>query len=83
MDLISNLSLHRVGSPFDRRVTALEWHPTRPNILGVGSKGGDIILWDVEHVKDDDKFVTGVSRAQPRGQFGRKSLPELADFSLF
>ena len=61
VDLISNLSLHRVGSPFDRRVTALEWHPTRPNILGVGSKGGDIILWDVEQVKPDDRFVTGVS----------------------
>ena len=61
MDLISNLSLHRVGSPFDRRVTALEWHPFKPNILGVGSKGGDIILWDTEQVNQDDRFVTGVS----------------------
>ena len=63
MDLIGDFQIHRVASPFDRRVTALEWHPTKPNILGVGSKGGDIILWDVESV-GHDKFVKGVSMSQ-------------------
>uniref|UniRef100_A0A671SW15 DNA damage-binding protein 2 n=1 Tax=Sinocyclocheilus anshuiensis TaxID=1608454 RepID=A0A671SW15_9TELE len=40
--------LHRTASPFDRRVTCLEWHPTHPTTVAVGSKGGDIILWDYD-----------------------------------
>ena len=28
-------------------------------------------------------FVMDLTRGHPRGQFGRKSLPQLADFSLF
>jgi hypothetical protein len=37
----------------------MEWHPTKTNILAVGSKGGDIILWDTDSVHKD-KFVQGV-----------------------
>jgi DNA damage-binding protein 2 len=37
----------------------MEWHPTNPNILAVGSKSGDIMLWDTVNV-DNDKFVQGV-----------------------
>ena len=58
-DLISNLQLYRISSPFNRRCTALEWHPTNTNKLAVGSKGGDIILWDIEST-DNDAFVHGV-----------------------
>lgn len=28
------------------RVTCLEWHPTRPQLLAVGSKNGEIVLWN-------------------------------------
>ncbi|XP_052819734.1 DNA damage-binding protein 2-like isoform X2 [Mya arenaria] len=56
--LTKELGLFRTASPFDRRVTALEWHPTRQNILCVGSKGGDIFLWDTEGV-GEDKMITG------------------------
>ncbi|XP_050024696.2 DNA damage-binding protein 2-like [Dermacentor andersoni] len=28
------------------RVTCLQWHPTRPNLLAVGSKNGEIVLWN-------------------------------------
>ncbi|KAM8861343.1 DNA damage-binding protein 2 isoform 1-T1 [Synchiropus picturatus] len=35
-------------SPFDRRITCLEWHPTNPTTLAVASKGGDIYLWDYD-----------------------------------
>ncbi|KAM4899177.1 LOW QUALITY PROTEIN: DNA damage-binding protein 2 [Sylvia borin] len=45
---LSSYCLFRRASPFDRRVTCLEWHPTHPSTLAVGSKGGDIILWDCE-----------------------------------
>lgn len=37
----------------------MEWHPTNPNILAVGSKGGDIMLWDTANV-NNDKMIQGV-----------------------
>ncbi|XP_018417648.1 PREDICTED: DNA damage-binding protein 2 [Nanorana parkeri] len=45
---LASYILYRTNSPFDRRVTTLEWHPTHQNTVAVGSKGGDIILWDYE-----------------------------------
>ncbi|KAM9855075.1 DNA damage-binding protein 2 [Aulostomus maculatus] len=45
---LSSYHFHGSASPFDRRVTCLEWHPTHPTTLAVGSKGGDISLWDFE-----------------------------------
>uniref|UniRef100_A0A8B9RSL7 DNA damage-binding protein 2 n=1 Tax=Accipiter nisus TaxID=211598 RepID=A0A8B9RSL7_9AVES len=45
---LASYRLFRTASPFDRRVTCLEWHPTHPSTVAVGSKGGDIILWDYE-----------------------------------
>ncbi|KAK3603470.1 hypothetical protein CHS0354_030310 [Potamilus streckersoni] len=49
VSLVSDLTLCKTVCPFDRQVTAMEWHPVNPNILAVGSKGGDIILWDISH----------------------------------
>ncbi|XP_042562366.1 DNA damage-binding protein 2 [Clupea harengus] len=43
---LASYRVHSTASPFDRRVTCLEWHPTLPTTLAVGSKGGDIVLWD-------------------------------------
>ncbi|KAM7002222.1 DNA damage-binding protein 2 isoform 2-T4 [Tautogolabrus adspersus] len=45
---LSSYHFHGATSPFDRRITCLEWHPTHPTTLAVGSKGGDIYLWDFE-----------------------------------
>lgn len=45
---LSSYHFHGADSPFDRRITCLEWHPTHPSTLAVGSKGGDIYLWDFE-----------------------------------
>ncbi|KFO91544.1 DNA damage-binding protein 2, partial [Buceros rhinoceros silvestris] len=45
---LASYRLFRTASPFDRRVTCLEWHPAYPSTVAVGSKGGDIILWDYE-----------------------------------
>lgn len=59
VNMISDLQLCRNASPFDRRVTAMEWHPTNPNILAVGSKGGDIMLWDTANV-NNDKMIQGI-----------------------
>lgn len=62
VDLTKDFELYRNASPFDRRVTAMEWHPTKPSILAVGSKGGDIILWDTDSI-NKDKFVHGIGAA--------------------
>ncbi|KAK6309415.1 hypothetical protein J4Q44_G00208780 [Coregonus suidteri] len=56
---LSSYKLHRTASPFDRRVTCLEWHPTHPTVLAVGSKGGDIVLWDYS-VLNKTSFIQGV-----------------------
>ncbi|XP_063800709.1 DNA damage-binding protein 2 isoform X1 [Pseudophryne corroboree] len=49
---LASYILYRTNSPFDRRVTTLEWHPTQPTTVAVGSKGGDIILWDYEELNN-------------------------------
>ncbi|XP_056138020.1 DNA damage-binding protein 2 [Lampris incognitus] len=51
-------NLHRTLSPFDRRITCLEWHPSHPTTLAVGSKGGDIILWDFDAL-NKKTFIQG------------------------
>ncbi|XP_007497472.1 DNA damage-binding protein 2 isoform X2 [Monodelphis domestica] len=56
---LDSYRLFRTASPFDRRTTCLEWHPAHPSTLAVGSKGGDIILWDYE-VLNKTYFIKGV-----------------------
>ncbi|XP_053305455.1 DNA damage-binding protein 2 isoform X2 [Spea bombifrons] len=55
---LASYILYRTNSPFDRRVTTLEWHPSHPNTVAVGSKGGDIILWDYEEL--NNTFIPGI-----------------------
>lgn len=43
---ISLFSLYKSISPFDRRITFIEWHPKYPEIIAAASKGGDILLWN-------------------------------------
>ena len=74
-DLISDLQLYRVSSPFDRRCTALEWHPKYRNRVAVGSKGGDIILWDIE-TTNNDVFIHGVSHRSSAGRFFYDAKPK-------
>lgn len=58
--LLSHFTFRDATSPFDRRITCMEWHPTHPTTLAVGSKGGDIYLWDFEAIKKKS-FIQGVS----------------------
>ncbi|KAI3371266.1 hypothetical protein L3Q82_023882 [Scortum barcoo] len=55
---LSSYHFHGATSPFDRRITCLEWHPTHPTTLAVGSKGGDLYLWDFE-VPAKKTFIQG------------------------
>lgn len=57
---IAEFRLIRTSSPFDRRCTAMTWHPFDPNLVVVGSKGGDIILLDLES-GNRDVFIQGVN----------------------
>ncbi|XP_063337160.1 DNA damage-binding protein 2 isoform X4 [Pelmatolapia mariae] len=56
---LSSYHFHGGSSPFNRRITCLEWHPTHPTTLAVGSKGGDIYLWDFE-APAKKTFIQGI-----------------------
>ena len=56
---VTKLAAAQVASPFDRRITALTWHPKLPHTLAVGSKAGDLVLWNCSHQKHDF-FIKGV-----------------------
>nr|XP_014334665.1 PREDICTED: DNA damage-binding protein 2 isoform X2 [Bos mutus] len=60
---LNSLASYRIfqkAAPFDRRATSLAWHPTHPSTLAVGSKGGDILLWNFG-IKDKPTFIKGAS----------------------
>lgn len=61
---LSSYHFHGATSPFDRRITCLEWHPTHPSTVAVGSKGGDLYLWDYE-VPSKKTFIRGVRSYVP------------------
>ncbi|XP_045561910.1 DNA damage-binding protein 2 isoform X3 [Salmo salar] len=63
---LSSYTLHRTASPFDRRVTCLAWHPSHPTTLAVGSKGGDVVLWDYS-VINKTSFIQGLFTSSVRG----------------
>ncbi|XP_035011994.1 DNA damage-binding protein 2 isoform X2 [Hippoglossus stenolepis] len=56
---LSSYHFHSSTSPFDRRITCLEWNPVHRTTLAVGSKGGDIHLWDYE-VPTKKTFIQGM-----------------------
>ncbi|XP_015250641.1 PREDICTED: DNA damage-binding protein 2 isoform X1 [Cyprinodon variegatus] len=55
---LSSYHFHGASSPFDRRITCLEWHPTHPTTVAAASKGGDIFLWDFEK-SEKKSFIQG------------------------
>lgn len=56
---MKRLHLSEILCPFDRRVTAISWHPKFPKIFVAGSKGGDLLLHNLNG--GDDYFSPGVS----------------------
>ncbi|XP_008310349.1 DNA damage-binding protein 2 isoform X2 [Cynoglossus semilaevis] len=57
--LLSSYHFHGAVSPFDRRITCLEWNPIHPTTMAVGSKGGDICLWDFQ-APAEKTFIQGM-----------------------
>ncbi|ELW48858.1 DNA damage-binding protein 2 isoform X2 [Tupaia chinensis] len=56
---LASYRIFQKAAPFDRRATSLAWHPTHPSTLAVGSKGGDILLWNFG-IKDTPTFIKGI-----------------------
>eukprot|EP00071_Canis_lupus_P027621 XP_022261178.1 DNA damage-binding protein 2 isoform X2 [Canis lupus familiaris] len=56
---LASYRIFQKAAPFDRRATSLAWHPTHPSTLAVGSKGGDIMLWNFG-MKDKPTFIKGI-----------------------
>ncbi|XP_023278315.1 DNA damage-binding protein 2 isoform X2 [Seriola lalandi dorsalis] len=56
---LSAYHFHSATSPFDRRITCLEWNPVHHTTMAVGSKGGDIYLWDFK-VPTNKTFIQGM-----------------------
>jgi len=65
MENVASLGVSKMATPFDRRTTALAWHPTHPFLAAAGSKGGDIILWDTS--KRTPHFPTMIKGRGPGG----------------
>ena len=42
---LQEFQVYKSVTPFNRRVTAMAWHPKIPNLCAVGSKGGEIIIF--------------------------------------
>ena len=59
MENVTKFRVSQLVTPFDRRVTALAWHPRYPHLAAAGSKGGDIILWDSERADSSDRTSEG------------------------
>ncbi|XP_012644647.1 DNA damage-binding protein 2 [Microcebus murinus] len=56
---LDSYRIFQKAAPFDRRATSLAWHPTHPSTVAVGSKGGDIMLWNFG-IKDKPTFIKGI-----------------------
>uniref|UniRef100_A0A8W8K3K2 DNA damage-binding protein 2 n=1 Tax=Magallana gigas TaxID=29159 RepID=A0A8W8K3K2_MAGGI len=59
IDMLSDMQISTMTSPFNRRVTAMDWHPTNPDVVVVGSKGGDVFWWDTSNI-EKQKFHQGM-----------------------
>ncbi|KAI6053541.1 DDB2 [Marmota monax] len=57
---LASYRIFQKAAPFDRRATSLAWHPTHPSTLAVGSKGGDIMLWNFG-IKEKPTFIKGAT----------------------
>ena len=69
---ISTFKVWRQKTPFDRRITAMTWHPSKPGLACVGSKGGDLVLWNVYQDLFEDSIKTDefTGRIEGRGPGG-------------
>ncbi|CAL1290487.1 unnamed protein product [Larinioides sclopetarius] len=59
--IINDISRNKIPitlNPFERRVTAITWHPKYSQIAAVGSKGGELSLYNLN--KPGSNFIPGI-----------------------
>ena len=54
------MKIFKTSSRFNRRITALQWHPWYNQSVAFASHGGDIHLWEFNNDSQQDKFINGV-----------------------
>lgn len=62
--LAKDLRWFRIGQEYEscsRRVTAMQWHPSIPNVLVAGGKDGSITLFSSEEIENNLQLWRGVS----------------------
>lgn len=52
----SHWTVCKTSSPFNRRVTCIEWHPRHRYVAAFGAHSGDVYLWDTEDPSKDLKI---------------------------
>lgn len=57
---IKSFKVAKAETPFDRRVTYIEWHPINPKLVAIASKSGDIILWNYDEAINTAFMVKGI-----------------------
>ena len=70
VESISKYGVSQCTSPWSgaQRVTALDWHPRYTSLAAVGSKHGDIILWDTSKRSSSGGSLGGVFRGEISGR---------------
>ncbi|QQP53215.1 DNA damage-binding protein 2, partial [Caligus rogercresseyi] len=59
VESLRHFGIYKSSSPFEKRITAITWHPSQAHLLAVGNKWGSILLWNYE--KDDfTSFMDGI-----------------------
>ncbi len=49
----SQWTVYKTASPFNRRVTCIEWHPTYHNVAAFAAHSGSVYLWNAEDPSRD------------------------------
>ena len=77
MTYTSQFRVAKLATPFDRRVTALAWHPRYTRVCTAGSKSGDLVLWDTSKKVEGDMFKDMIKGRGPGGSVQSLVLDEI------
>jgi len=67
MSHTSQMRVFKLATPFDRRVTAIAWHPRHTRLCAAGSKGGDLVLWDINKEEEEGNMSKDMLKGRGPG----------------
>ena len=77
MTYTSQFRVMKQASLFDRRVTAIAWHPRYSGLCAAGSKAGDLVLWDTSKKVEGDMAKDMIKGRGPGGSVQSLILDEV------